>query len=65
MNKDSNSLPKSQQRSLEVTDEQRRAFAILDNLLTPSQIAALTAQGNRKNWIEIDNCIEFLREIFK
>lgn len=47
-----------------VTDEQRRAFAVLDQWLNPPQAAVLVSQGSRANWAELDRQIEILRPLF-
>lgn len=47
-----------------MTDEQKAAFALLDQVLQPSTVAQLAAQGSREAWVRINQAIETLRPAF-
>jgi hypothetical protein len=48
-----------------MTDEQKAAFALLDQVLQPSTVAQLAAQGSREAWLKINAAIETLRPLFQ
>jgi hypothetical protein len=47
-----------------MTDDQKAAFALLDQVLQPSTVAQLAAQGSREAWIRINSAVETLRPLF-
>jgi hypothetical protein len=47
-----------------MTDEQKAAFALIDQVLQPSTVSQLAAQGSREAWVRINQAIETLRPAF-